>query len=188
MITTVRSLGFLVALAGMIPLGAQHRPAVQLTIVSAELAEGDALRASVKAEGLSGQPVVLVEGATLLAGGELNLNGEAELVVRNLAPGRRRIMARLPRRMDLRGDVGTGGGRGASNGGGDGLLDGGQRRARPAARASGRRPVGGQPTAARDRGGAGGSGGRRGPGRPDGSGGGNAGGTVAADGARGRHV
>src|ERR1035441_7425860 len=41
MSTAVRSLGFLVALAGMMPLGAQNRPAVQLTLVSRELAEGD---------------------------------------------------------------------------------------------------------------------------------------------------
>ena len=59
----------------------------------------------VKGEGLSGQRVVLMEGATLLAAGELNLRGEAELVVRNLAPGRRRIMARLPQRMELRSEV-----------------------------------------------------------------------------------
>ena len=101
----VRSLAFLVALAGMMPLGAQNRPAVQLTLVSAELAEGDALRVSVKVEDSWGQRVVLVEGATLLAGGELNLNGEAELVVRNLAPGGHRIMARLPQRMGLQSDV-----------------------------------------------------------------------------------
>ena len=101
----IRSLGFLVALAGMMPLGAQSRPAVQLTLASAELAEGDALRVSVKAQGLSGQRVVLADGASLLAAGELNLRGEAELVVRNLAPGRHRILARLPQRMELRSDV-----------------------------------------------------------------------------------
>ena len=105
MSTAIRSLGFLVALAGMMPLGAQNRPAIQLTLVSAECAEGDTLRVSVKVEGFSGQRVVLVEGATLLAAGELNLNGEAELVVRNLAPGRHRITARLPQRMDLQSDV-----------------------------------------------------------------------------------
>ena len=103
--TGVCSLGFLVALAGIMPLGAQNRTAIQLTPVSAELAEGDALRVSVKAEGISGQRVVLVESATLLAGGELNLNGETELVARNLAPGRHRITARLPQRVDLPGDV-----------------------------------------------------------------------------------
>ena len=100
MTKTVCSLGFLFALAGMTALGAQSRPAVQLTLTTAELAEGDALRAWAKAEGLSGQRVVIAEGATLLAEGELNLREEAELVVRNLAPGRRRIMARLPERMD----------------------------------------------------------------------------------------
>ena len=105
MTAAVRSLGFLVALAGMTALGAQSRPAVQLTLASAELAEGEALRVWVKAEGLSGQRVVLVDGATLLAAGELNLRGEAELVVRNLAPGRRRIMARLPQRRELRSEV-----------------------------------------------------------------------------------
>jgi len=63
MTTSVRSLGFLVALAGIMPLGAQNRPAVQLTLVSTELAEGDALRVSVRAEGLAGQRVVLFEGA-----------------------------------------------------------------------------------------------------------------------------
>ena len=101
----VRSLGFLVALAGIMPLGAQNPPAVQLTLVATELAEGDALRVSVKAEGLAGQRVVLFEGATLVAGGALNLHGEAELVVRNLAPGGHRIMARLPQRMDLGSEV-----------------------------------------------------------------------------------
>ena len=96
MTAAVRLLGFLFALAGMTALGAESRPAIQLTLASAELAEGDALRVWVKAEGLSGQRVVLAEGATLLAEGELNLRGEAELVVRNLAPGQRRILARLP--------------------------------------------------------------------------------------------
>ncbi|MDP3000388.1 MAG: hypothetical protein Q8N47_23085 [Bryobacterales bacterium] len=105
MTAAVRLLGFLFALAGMTALGAESRPAIQLTLASAELAEGDALRVWVKAEGLSGQRVVLADGATLLAAGELNLRGEAELVVRNLAPGRRRIMARLPQRMELRSDV-----------------------------------------------------------------------------------
>src|SRR5512140_1015982 len=81
MTTAFRSLAFLFALAGMTALGAESRPAVQLTLASAELAEGGALRVWVKAEGLPGQRVVLADGATLLAAGELNLRGEAELVV-----------------------------------------------------------------------------------------------------------
>ena len=105
MTTAIRSFGFLIALAALRPMGAQNRPALQLTLHSAELAEGDALRVSIKAAGISGQRVVLVEGSTLLAAGDLNLLGEAELMVRNLTPGRHRIKARLPRRNDLGSDV-----------------------------------------------------------------------------------
>ena len=104
MTTAIRTFGFMFALAVTMPLEAQNRQAIQLTLLSAELAEGDPLRVSVKAPGLSGQRVVLVEGATMVAAGDLNLLGEAELVVRNLAPGHRRIMARLPRRPGLRSD------------------------------------------------------------------------------------
>src|SRR5512140_2683999 len=77
MTTAVRLLGFLFALAGMTALEAQSRPAIQLTLGSSELAVGDSLRVWVKAEGLPGQRVVLVDGATLLAAGELDLRGEA---------------------------------------------------------------------------------------------------------------
>ena len=105
MTTAFRSLGFLIAIAGMMPIGAQNRQAIQLKLHSTELAEGDAVLVSVKTAGLPGQRLVLAEGAAILAAGNLNLLGEAELVVRNLAPGRHHIQARLPQRPDLRSDV-----------------------------------------------------------------------------------
>lgn len=102
-ITYVRSLAFLIALVGMMPLGAQSRRAIQMELLSAEIGEGDPLRISVRAAaGLSGQRVTIVEGAKLLAASELNRFGEAELVVWNLASGRHRIMAGLPRQAGLR--------------------------------------------------------------------------------------